>query len=60
MRNFNLEKQLHNKNIDETIFSHLNILDIKLMSQNGMQILNTRAVEKIFKNIKKLSNVESL
>jgi spore coat polysaccharide biosynthesis predicted glycosyltransferase SpsG len=41
------------KSIDETIFSDLNILDINLMSQNGMQILNTRAVEKIYKNIKK-------
>ncbi len=42
----------HYKSIDETIFSDLNILDINLMSQNGMQILNTRAVEKIYKNIK--------
>jgi len=39
------------QNIDETIFSNLNCLDINLMSQNGMQILNTNAVQKIYENI---------
>ena len=39
------------QDIDETIFSNLNCLDINLMSQNGMQILNTNAVEKIYENI---------
>ena len=39
------------QDIDEAIFSNLNCLDINLMSQNGMQILNTNAVEKIYENI---------
>jgi spore coat polysaccharide biosynthesis predicted glycosyltransferase SpsG len=39
------------QDIDEAIFSKLNSLDINLMSQNGMQILNTNAVEKIYENI---------
>ena len=39
------------QNIDEAILSDLNCLDIDLMSQNGMQILNTNAVEKIYENI---------
>ncbi|MCF6184903.1 MAG: polysaccharide deacetylase family protein [Bacteroidales bacterium] len=44
----------YHENIVEAIFTDLNDLDIKSMSKNGMKILNTQAVEKIYKEIKKL------
>ncbi len=39
-------------NIDETILSNLDDLDINSMSKNGMKYLNTQAVEKIYVEIK--------
>jgi len=42
----------HYYNINEDIFSNLNILNINLMSRNGMQKLKTQAIKKIYKNIK--------
>jgi spore coat polysaccharide biosynthesis predicted glycosyltransferase SpsG len=39
-------------NINEIILSNLENLDIKKLSKNGMQNLNTQAVEKIYKEIK--------
>lgn len=44
----------HYDKIDETVFSSFNKLDIKLMSRNGMERLNTQAVKKIYNVIKKL------
>ena len=44
----------HYKNIDETIFTDLSSLDINSMSKNGMKILNTKAIDKIYAEIKKL------
>ena len=44
----------YHENIDEIVFTDLNGLDIKSMSKNGMKTLNTQAVEKIYKEIKKL------
>ncbi|MDY0116717.1 MAG: hypothetical protein RBR59_03960 [Sulfurimonadaceae bacterium] len=44
----------HHENIDESIFPDLYKLDINSMSQNGMKFLNTKASEKIYKEIKKL------
>jgi len=40
------------KNIDESLFSSIDSLDINTMSKNGMKTLNTQAVEKIYKEIK--------
>ena len=42
----------HYNNPNESIFSNLNKLDIKSMSKNGLKILNTQAVELIYKEIK--------
>lgn len=42
------------ENIDETVFTDLNDLDIKSMSKNGMKILNTQSVDKIYMEVKKL------
>jgi len=44
----------YHENIDESIFFDINNLNIKLMSKNGMKILNTQGVEKIYEEIKKL------
>lgn len=37
--------------IEESIFNHLHELDIKMMSKNGLETLNTRASEYIYKEI---------
>lgn len=44
----------HYENMNKDVFSNLNILDINLMSNNGMQKLNIQAVKKIYKSIKTL------
>ncbi len=41
----------HYDKIDESIFSNLTRLDINTMSKNGMSLLNTKAVKKIYKEI---------
>jgi len=41
-------------NINEHVFEKLNSLDIKTMSKNGMDSLNTKAVDKIYREIKKI------
>ena len=42
------------EDMDESVFSSLYNLDIKSMSIIGMKILNTKAVDRIYKEIKKL------
>jgi len=44
----------YHENIDETLFSKLDKLDIKSMSKKGIEKLNTKAIQKIYKEIKNL------